>query len=173
MKVKEENNEIMEENKGYFLSPIGLLELKASAVGLTSCRFTEDAHVAHLDVCENTLIDRAKKELERYFLGELRQFTVPLDSVGTDFQRRVWEVIGQIPFGVRTSYAAIARELGNPLVIRAAAAANGKNPLLLFVPCHRVIGKNGEMIGYSGGLPRKKALLDFEDKIANGIQTLF
>lgn len=171
--MKEENNQRIGENKGYFQSPMGLLEIKASTVGLTSCRFIEDMSSVNLDKHDNVLIDRAIKELGQYFSGKLRQFTVPLDGAGTDFQRRVWEVIERIPFGMRTSYAAIAHELGNPLVIRAAAAANGKNPLLLFVPCHRVIGKNGEMIGYSGGLPRKKALLDFEDKIANGIQTLF
>ncbi|MFN3588420.1 MAG: methylated-DNA--[protein]-cysteine S-methyltransferase [Spirosomataceae bacterium] len=171
--MNKENDDIKEENKGFYLSPMGLLEIKASKNGLTSCRFIENANQIEINEHDNALIARAKEELKRYFSGELRQFTVPLDERGTKFQRQVWEVIRQIPYGVRKSYSDIARELGNPLVIRAAATANGKNPLLLFIPCHRVIGKGGEMVGYSGGLAKKRDLLDFEDKIANGIQTLF
>jgi methylated-DNA-[protein]-cysteine S-methyltransferase len=171
--MNKENDDIEEVNKGFFLSPIGLLEIKASRNGLTSCRFIEKTDEIEIKEHTNGLIDKAKEELKQYFLGELRQFTVPLDAKGTVFQQQVWELIARIPYGARKSYSDIARELGNPLVIRAAATANGKNPLLLFVPCHRVIGKSGEMVGYSGGLAKKRDLLDFEDKIANGIQTLF
>ena len=172
--MKKENQEIEAQNTGYYVSPMGLLELKASLKGLLSCKFVEEERGVDERIdAGGEWIDTAKKELERYFLGQLREFTVPLDGRGTEFQQQVWNVIAHIPYGVVRSYTDIARELGNPLVIRAAAAANGKNPLLLFVPCHRVVGKSGEMVGYSGGLWRKRDLLAFENKIANGIQTLF
>jgi len=101
-------------------------------------------------------------ELEAYFAGKLRQFTVPLDLRGTLFQRKVWEVLCSIPYGVTRSYREVAQALGKPKAARGVGQAIGSNPVSIVVPCHRVIGSDGRLTGYGGGLHRKKALLDLE-----------
>jgi len=107
----------------------------------------------------NTVLAR---ELDAYFAGKLRQFTVPLDLRGTAFQLRVWEVLCDIPYGKTRSYGEIAQALGKPKATRAVGQANGRNPISIIVPCHRVIGSDGGLTGYGGGLQRKKALLELE-----------
>lgn len=102
------------------------------------------------------------RELDAYFAGKLRQFTVPLDLRGTAFQLRVWQLLCEIPYGETRSYGQIAQALGNPKATRAVGQANGSNPISIIVPCHRVIGSDGGLTGYGGGLHRKKALLDLE-----------
>lgn len=102
------------------------------------------------------------RELDEYFKGNLTVFTVPLAAKGTPFQHRVWSELVQIPFGVTTSYGAIAKKLGDPLLSRAVGTANGSNPIAIIVPCHRVVGSNGHLTGYAGGIERKKWLLDHE-----------
>lgn len=102
------------------------------------------------------------RELDAYFAGTLRQFTVPLDLRGTAFQLRVWELLCEIPYGETRSYGEIAQVLGNPKATRAVGQANGRNPVSIIVPCHRVIGSDGRLTGYGGGLHRKRALLDLE-----------
>lgn len=102
------------------------------------------------------------RELDAYFAGKLREFTVPLDLRGTAFQLRVWELLCKIPYGETRSYGEIAQALGNPRATRAVGQANGRNPVSIIVPCHRVIGSDGGLTGYGGGLHRKKALLDLE-----------
>lgn len=104
-------------------------------------------------------------ELDAYFAGDLRQFSVPLDLRGTDFQRQVWQLLQGIPYGETRSYGQIASALGRPTASRAVGRANGTNPVAIIVPCHRVIGANGELVGYGGGLDRKQALLDLEAKV--------
>jgi len=106
--------------------------------------------------------DQAIRELDAYFAGKLRQFGVPLDLRGTDFQRRVWEALQRIPYGEHSTYGKIAAAVGNPKACRAVGRANGSNPVAIIVPCHRVIGTNGKLVGYAGGLDKKKALLDLE-----------
>ena len=101
-------------------------------------------------------------ELDAYFTGDLRQFSVPLDLCGTDFQRQVWELLQGIPYGETRSYGQIASALGRPTASRAVGRATGTNPIAIIVPCHRVIGANGALVGYGGGLDRKQALLDLE-----------
>jgi methylated-DNA-[protein]-cysteine S-methyltransferase len=98
---------------------------------------------------------------------------LPIHQEGTDFQQKVWHELMNIPFGKTISYQEMSRRLGDPKVIRAAASANGKNHVSIIVPCHRVIGSNRELVGYGGGLWRKKWLLEHENKIAHGVQTLF
>jgi methylated-DNA-[protein]-cysteine S-methyltransferase len=116
-----------------------------------------------IQVEDNNAYNRkAAEELDAYFAGELRQFSVPLDLRGTAFQRRVWQRLLEIPYGETRSYGYIARALGRPTAGRAVGRANGTNPVSIIVPCHRVIGADGRLVGYGGGLDRKKALLDLE-----------
>jgi methylated-DNA-[protein]-cysteine S-methyltransferase len=103
-----------------------------------------------------------QEQLEEYFDGKRTSFELPLAPLGTDFQRRVWKALAAIPYGATTTYAAIACSIGKPKAVRAVGAANGKNPLSIVVPCHRVIGKDGTLTGYAGGLPNKRRLLELE-----------
>ena len=122
---------------------------------------------------ETDLIREAKKQFEAYFSGERREFDVPLLLVGTDFQKQVWETLLQIPYGKTSSYLALSRDLKNEKAIRAVAAANGANALSIVVPCHRIIGSSGELIGYAGGLPAKKKLLALENPAQEAQLELF
>jgi methylated-DNA-[protein]-cysteine S-methyltransferase len=103
-----------------------------------------------------------KAQLDDYFDGRRSAFDLPLAPAGTEFQRRVWTALSAIPYGTTTTYAAIARSIGKPRAVRAVGAANAKNPLSIVVPCHRVIGRDGTLTGYAGGLPRKRRLLELE-----------
>ncbi len=111
---------------------------------------------------ENIHFDTLRKQLELYFKGELREFDIPLDLVGTEFQKQVWLGLLQIPYGSTTNYAKQAELLGKPTAVRAVANANGKNKISIILPCHRVIGADGTLTGYGGGIWRKKKLLEFE-----------
>ena len=104
----------------------------------------------------------AQRQLEEYFAGERTEFSLPLESHGTDFQQRVWRALRAIPFGTTISYGELARRIGNPRAVRAVGLANGRNPISIIVPCHRVIGANGTLTGYGGGLERKRFLLALE-----------
>jgi methylated-DNA-[protein]-cysteine S-methyltransferase len=112
-------------------------------------------------------------QLDNYFAGTLTSFTFPILQNGTEFQQNVWKELVRIPFGKTISYLELSKRLGNTKVIRAAASANGKNSLAIVVPCHRVIGTSGTLVGYAGGLWRKKWLLDHEAKYAHGVQAMF
>ena len=109
-----------------------------------------------------SLIDEARRQLVAYFAGRLRTFDLPLAPNGTDFQRRVWSALREIPFGTTISYAELARRVSNSAAVRAVGAANGRNPIPIIVPCHRVIGSDGSLTGFGGGLPRKQWLLRHE-----------
>ncbi|MDX1752745.1 MAG: methylated-DNA--[protein]-cysteine S-methyltransferase [Salinimicrobium sediminis] len=106
----------------------------------------------------------AIEQLEEYFAGQRKEFNLKLNPQGTEFQKKVWQVLLTIPYGKTTSYMELSKTLGDPLAIRAVAAANGKNPLWIIVPCHRVIGSDGSLTGYAGGLWRKKWLLEHEQQ---------
>ena len=110
----------------------------------------------------DALIDEARRELDAYFAGRLKRFSVPLAPNGTEFQRRVWNALREIPFGTTVSYADLARRVSNAAAVRAVGAANGRNPIPIIVPCHRVIGRDGSLTGFGGGLPRKQWLLRHE-----------
>ena len=114
---------------------------------------------------------RAKRQLREYFDSGRRAFDLPLDPAGTDFQRRVWQQLGRIPYGETLSYGALARRLRRPGAARAVGAANGRNPLAVVVPCHRVIGADGALTGYGGGLPVKQALLALERRVADAVES--
>lgn len=119
------------------------------------------------------MLIQCAEQLIQYFNGQRRQFELPLNQEGTPFQQQVWNELQQIPFGKTISYLELARRIGDTKATRAVANANGKNNIAVIVPCHRVIGSNRELVGYAGGLHRKKWLLDLEAKIAYGVQTLF
>lgn len=108
------------------------------------------------------LAAKAFEELEEYFQGKRREFDLPLNPAGTEFQKKVWEALRTIPYGETRSYGEIAVQVGNPKAFRAVGMANHKNPIAIMVPCHRVIGKNGSLTGYAGGLDFKKKLLELE-----------
>jgi methylated-DNA-[protein]-cysteine S-methyltransferase len=113
----------------------------------------------------NEYTGRLAEELDSYFAGKLRQFSIPLDLRGTEFQLQVWEYLYSIPYGETRSYGQVAHAIGRPTASRAVGRANGTNPVSIVVPCHRVIGVNGKLVGYGGGLDRKQALLDLEAKV--------
>lgn len=154
-------------------SPLGRLILVADAAGMRAIEFDDAAHpVARAaDWCEQqtALLDGARRQLEDYFAGSRQCFDLPLAARGTDFQLRVWTCLRDIPFGQTRSYADIARILGQPAAVRAVGAANGRNPLAIVVPCHRVIGADGSLTGYAGGLDRKRALLSLEGIRSGGL----
>ncbi|PRO64730.1 methylated-DNA--[protein]-cysteine S-methyltransferase [Alkalicoccus urumqiensis] len=126
------------------------------------CREAAKKNQVHI-IKENTpLLNQAEEQLRAYFRGELKEFTVPLDMQGTTFQKLVWRQLEVIPYGETRSYKDIAAAIGLPKSVRAVGGANNKNPLPIFVPCHRVIGSNGSMVGYAGGLPLKEELLQLE-----------
>ena len=118
----------------------------------------------------NQWMNRAADELRSYFAGNLRVFSVPLDLQGTEFQLRVWNHLSQIPYGETRSYGQVAEAIGRPKAVRAVGAANGSNPVAIIVPCHRVIGANGKLTGYGGGLPLKKRLLELEGAWTMGLR---
>ncbi len=111
---------------------------------------------------ENAVIEKTRTELERYFAGSLKRFSVPLEYPGTEFQARVWKALLDIPYGETRSYEDVARAVGSPGAVRAVGSANGKNRIAIIIPCHRVVNKSGELGGYGGGLWRKRRLLDLE-----------
>jgi methylated-DNA-[protein]-cysteine S-methyltransferase len=140
-------------------TPIGLLEITANDKGLTEVAFVG---VADLGFQANSHTTEAVQQLTEYFEGKRTEFSLDLAAEGTDFQRSVWQALLTIPCGETTSYGAIARQIGKPKAMRAVGAANGRNPLAIVVPCHRVIGSSGKLVGYASGLPRKTFLLNLE-----------
>ncbi|MDK9759604.1 methylated-DNA--[protein]-cysteine S-methyltransferase, partial [Vibrio sp. D173a] len=112
------------------------------------------------------LFAETKRQLDGYFSGKLNNFSIPVAAEGTPFQQSVWQALMRIPFGETWSYQQLADEIGNPKAVRAVGLANGKNPVSIIVPCHRVIGKNGKLTGYAGGVERKSALLKLESDLS-------
>jgi methylated-DNA-[protein]-cysteine S-methyltransferase len=150
-------------------SPIGRLKLVASDKGLVAVLWENDnprrVRLSELVECsEHPILVRTQKELDEYFAGKRDAFTVPLDMRGTPFQKQVWEALLGIPFGETRTYGQLANQLGNPKATRAVGAANGRNPLAILVPCHRVIGFSGKLTGFAGGLEAKGHLLRLEGR---------
>jgi methylated-DNA-[protein]-cysteine S-methyltransferase len=147
-------------------SPLGTIEITGSNGVIFSVSFHEEQEKSASKVPASLKV--CAQQIEEYFSGKRKQFDLPLQPNGTVFQRHVWDELLKIPFGKTISYLQLARHLGDEKRIRAAASANGKNPIGILIPCHRVIGANSELVGYMGGLWRKQWLLDHE----NGQQTL-
>jgi methylated-DNA-[protein]-cysteine S-methyltransferase len=146
-------------------TPVGILTLVASDTGLAAILWEDDdprrVRLNHAPG-DNDLLRKAERQLGEYFAGTRRAFNLPLDFTGTDFQKAVWQALLTIPFGETRSYAQIARQIGKPRAVRAVGAANGKNPLSIVAPCHRVIGSNDKLTGFAGGLDAKAHLLGLE-----------
>lgn len=138
-----------------------ILRLTASPAGIRSISFYPAPPDGEPGL-SNPLLLEAVRQLQAYFAGSLRKFTLPLDLQGTPFQLRVWRELETVPYGQFRTYASIAAAIGSPRAVRAVGAANGANPVPIVIPCHRVIGSSGKLVGYGGGLPLKKRLLDLE-----------
>jgi methylated-DNA-[protein]-cysteine S-methyltransferase len=146
-------------------SPVGPLTLAGHGATLTNLRMVDQTHEPADRAGwepDDAAFPEAVEQLEAYFAGERTDFDLDLDLVGTDFQRRVWAALRTIPYGETRSYGEIADQIGSAGAFRAVGLANGRNPIGIIVPCHRVIGANGSLTGYGGGLGRKQALLDLE-----------
>jgi methylated-DNA-[protein]-cysteine S-methyltransferase len=146
-------------------SPFGPVRLYANDAGLTHV-YVSSEHGPQATQRETPILARTAAQLVEYFAGTRRVFDLPLAASGTPFQQRVWQALTTIELGTTWSYGELARAIGNPTASRAVGAANGKNPIWLIVPCHRVIGANGTLTGYAGGLPIKQALLEHERRMA-------
>ncbi|MFA0413030.1 methylated-DNA--[protein]-cysteine S-methyltransferase [Vibrio renipiscarius] len=146
-------------------TPLGEMTLQANDDGVTGAWFevntTLPEHLGERDDNFALLVETIK-QLDEYYLGIRNQFDLPLAATGTPFQMQIWQALTTIPFGETWSYQDLANAIGNPRAVRAVGLANGKNPISVIVPCHRVIGKNGKLTGYAGGVTRKAALLKLE-----------
>ena len=146
-------------------SPVGPLMLAADDAGLRHIEFRDNRHPADRSDWhggDNEILDATVAQLREYFDGERRDFDLPLAPQGTEFQRVVWQELARIPYGATISYAQLAQRVGNASAMRAVGAANGRNPLPIVLPCHRVIGADGSLTGFGGGLPTKQFLLRLE-----------
>ncbi len=157
----------------YYKSPLGILKICSTSQYITEITFIDNEENVHAATEINELLAAAVEQLIEYFNGKRRSFDVPVHQNGTLFQARVWNELLGIQFGKTISYMDLAKRLGDPKAIRAAASTNGRNQICIVVPCHRVIGTDRGLVGYAGGLWRKKWLLNHENKIAHGVQTLF
>lgn len=150
-------------------SPVGKLRLVAEDGFLTELRFGGEPAVVDGDMEESAVLDETERQLGEYFRGERKEFDLPLRMKGTPFQLEDWEALKGIPYGETITYGEIARRIGRPKASRAVGMANHNNPISIIVPCHRVIGQNGKLTGYGGGLDVKRQLLELEQKwVENG-----
>ncbi len=150
-------------------TPLGVAKLEGDALGLSSITVLDTDEKPTEIIPE--LLEDAVYQLQEYFEGKRKSFSLTLNPEGTNFQKKVWTALQEIPYGKTVSYLELSKTLGDVKAIRAVAAANGKNPLWIIVPCHRVIGSDGSLVGYAGGLHRKKWLLNHENPVKQ--QSLF
>ena len=164
----------------YYQSPIGVLEIRSTGNAISDVLFLNSWKGTKVNEAElvftkpqSTAIKNCIKQLDEYFSGKRVEFKMDISQVGTVFQQGVWKELMNIPYGKTISYLELSKRIGNIKAIRAVGTANGNNSICIIVPCHRVIGSNGDLIGYGGDLWRKKWLLELEAKYAYGVQTLF
>lgn len=153
-------------DRAVITTPMGNLEILGNHKGITAVTFVDQPSTASTSMAEP--LHRAKEQLQEYFDKNRQTFDLDLAPEGTEFQKRVWNELAQVPYGHTVSYMEIAKRLGDPKVIRAAASANGKNPIAIIIPCHRIIGSDGSLTGYAAGLDRKKQLLELESNYIQG-----
>jgi methylated-DNA-[protein]-cysteine S-methyltransferase len=151
----------------YHSSPVGNLKIQCTANEVLLIHFVEEIG---LENDASPLLGKCIKQLEEYFEGKRKDFDLPLGQQGSPFQQNVWRHLEKIPFGKTISYLQLSKQIGDVKAVRAIAAANGKNNLAIVIPCHRVIGSDSKLVGYAGGLWRKKWLLEHETKIHSGIE---
>jgi methylated-DNA-[protein]-cysteine S-methyltransferase len=165
---------LAEPHIAYYHSPIGLLKISGTEHYISQVSFHDNTEKTGGNKKNlPPLVIQCIEQLIQYFQGERRIFELPLHQEGTNFQQQVWNELMAIPYGKTISYIELAIRTGDPKATRAVASANGRNNIAIIVPCHRVIGANRSLVGYGGGLWRKKWLLDLEMKVAHGVQTLF
>lgn len=164
----------------YYNSPLGILFIKSNGDSIEEITFANSWKGKKINEDEidffqhgSPVIQKCIEQLKEYFAGSRKVFDFPITQSGTEFQQKVWNELLNIPFGKRISYMELSKRIGNVKAIRAVGTCNGRNNICIVVPCHRVIGSNGDLVGYGGELWRKKWLLDHEDKYASGVQTLF
>lgn len=164
----------------FYPSPLGTLQLKATDEALCSLMFINSYKGPRIEVAtempestDNPILLETASQLHEFFEGKRKVFELPIQATGTAFQQQVWQELSRIPFGETISYLELSRRIGNEKAIRAVGLANGSNPISIIVPCHRVIGSSGKLVGYGGDLWRKQWLLEHEAKYAKGILTLF
>ena len=156
----------------YYHSPVGVLRIRGTEHYISEIHFLDELPpeaTVHL----NPLLQSCLEQLMEYFQGLRRKFDLPVSQEGTEFQQKVWSELIGIPFGRTISYMDLAKRVGDPKAVRAVGATNGRNNIVIVLPCHRVIGASRDLVGYGGGLWRKRWLLEHENKIAHGVQTLF
>ena len=152
------------------VSPLGSIVIKSDGLSITGISF-EEKSIKEQNTCE--ILELCKEQLESYFSGDTQVFDLPLHPEGTEFQYKVWTELLKIPYGETITYMELAIRLGDPKAIRAVGTANGRNPIAVIVPCHRVIGAGNKLTGYAGGIWRKKLLMELEMKYNPSKQTLF
>jgi methylated-DNA-[protein]-cysteine S-methyltransferase len=158
----------------YYDSPVGILKIGGTDQYITEISFASSASESENNQSSpSPILHKCTEQLIEYFSGTRQVFDIPYHQTGTEFQEKVWAKLSEITYGATYSYSDLAKKLGDLKVIRAAAAANGKNKLMILVPCHRVIGADRSLVGYAGGMPVKKWLLQHEFRIKHGVQTLF
>ncbi len=164
----------MENYYSYYESPIGLIRIGGTENYITEVLFVDNKEQIHYGAPGvSDIIHHCTEQLIEFFQGKRKVFEIPIHQEGTPFQKKVWSELTEINFGKTISYLDLAKRMGDEKVIRAAASTNGKNKIGIIVPCHRVIGTNKNLVGYAGGLWRKKWLLQHEFRTTHGIQTLF
>ncbi|MEI9933366.1 MAG: methylated-DNA--[protein]-cysteine S-methyltransferase [Ferruginibacter sp.] len=170
----------MTDEIAYYQSPIGILEIQHTDNIISAILFINSLKGKKINETEinfesssSTIINECKEQLDEYFTGTRRIFTIAVSQSGTAFQQKIWNELNNIPYGKTISYLELSKRSGDVKAIRAVGTANGNNSLSIVVPCHRVIGSNGTLVGYSGDLWRKQWLLEHEAKFANGVQMLF
>ena len=153
-------------NLFFYETPIGRLGIGASEIAVTHLYFHESESIGwDWNLEENEVLEKAGRQLLEYFDGSLTEFNIPLDPAGTPFMCRVWQALIEIPYGHTESYKEVAQKIGKPKAARAVGLANNRNPIPIFIPCHRVIGSNSRLVGYRGGITTKLHLLELEKKI--------
>lgn len=144
--------------RGYYKSELGWIEVTGNEEAITSVFFVEERKEENI----NEVVQQCLRQLDEYFHKKRTSFTLPIQASGTPFQKRVWDALCTVPYGKSASYLDIATTIGNEKAVRAIGGANSRNPISIIVPCHRIIGKNGKLVGYEGGLWRKEWLLKHE-----------
>lgn len=146
----------------FYDTKIGRIGIAANSDAVTNVYFSGENTPSGMELKETELIKKAGEEINEYFSGKRNNFDIPLEPEGTEFQKSVWDVLKKIPYGKTYTYKQVAEAVGNPKACRAVGMANNKNPIPLFIPCHRVIGSNGKLVGFGGGLDIKEYLLNLE-----------
>lgn len=146
----------------FISSPLGTLELVAVSGKLVRLQFSDNSPG---EIPSGGIFFEVQNQLSEYFEGKRRVFNFPFEAYGTAFEKKVWNELLHIPFGETITYTQLSTRLGNPLAVRAVGHSMGRNPLLIILPCHRVVGKGGQLVGFAGGVPRKKWLIDHEHNV--------